>query len=134
MTKEQLLAMPEADYMNEAQIEFFKDLLIAKADDANLVIESARKSLANLGTPADPSDMATVEEDRQELTRSIARQNEGLVAIRQALNAINDGEFGWCANTGESIGLQRLLAQPTARLSVASQSIHEQVNRHYAAA
>jgi DnaK suppressor protein len=134
MTKDELLAMAPSDYMNDAQVGYFKDLLLAKAEEENLSIESARNSLADLGVPADPFDLASVEEERQALTRAIARHTANIKAIRYSLNSIRDGEFGYCEITGEEIGIGRLLAQPTARLSAEAQSIEEHDKRHFAAA
>ncbi|MGI1188759.1 TraR/DksA family transcriptional regulator [Pseudomonas aeruginosa] len=134
MTPQDILAMPADAYMNEIQREFFRQVLLEKHGAAKDAIEQARDALANLGNAADPADQATIEEDRQKLTRTLDRLQGQVDDIRSALKAIDDGEYGWCESTGEEIGLRRLLAQPTARYSAIAQSLQESISRHFAAA
>lgn len=134
MTPQVILAMPADAYMNEIQQEYFRQVLLGRQAETLDSIAVARDTLANLGNAADPADLATIEEDRQSLTRKLDRLNTQLIDIRSALKAIDDGEYGWCESSGEEIGLPRLLAQPTARYSAASQSLQETISRHYAAA
>lgn len=133
MDKEALLKMPESDYMDEVQTEYFKALLVKLALEKTEAMEVAREQLSALGNPSDISDLGTVEETRSMLGRTIDRANQSLVDIRNSLSAIADGEYGWCAQTGEAIGLQRLLANPTARLCADAQVLKEQVQKHHAA-
>lgn len=134
MTKEQILAMPEAEYMNPQQLAFFEALLRDRLASALHSIDVARARLADLGVAADDLDKASIEEERQGIARSLDRLNAQVRSIRGALERIADGEYGWCESTGEPIGLPRLLAQPEARLSAIAQTQAELVSKHYAAA
>lgn len=134
MDQQEIRAMQASEYMGPAQLAFFEKLLRKLDDEAMQSIADARQSLAGLGVAADTIDQASIEEDRQSIARALERLKGQLYAIRRALNAICDGEFGWCEDTGEAIGLDRLLAQPTARLSAAAQTLHEKMSKHYAAA
>ena len=134
MTPQDILAMPADAYMNEIQREFFRQVLLDKQVSAMEAIAQARDTMANLGNAPDPADLANIEEDRQNLTRTLDRLHGQIQEVRRALKAIDDGEYGWCETTGEEIGLRRLLAQPTARYSAIAQSLNESISRHYAAA
>ena len=134
MTPQDILAMPAVAYMNEIQQDFFRQVLLDKQGSAMETIAQARETLANLGNAPDPADLANIEEDRQNLTRTLDRLHGQTHEVRRALKAIDDGEYGWCEATGEEIGLRRLLAQPTARYSAIVQSQQESISRHYAAA
>ncbi|MDG1580824.1 TraR/DksA family transcriptional regulator [Pseudomonas sp. GOM6] len=133
MDKEALLKMPESDYMDAVQTEYFKALLVKLALEKTEALEVAREQLGALGNPSDVSDLGTVEETRSMLGRTIDRANQSLLEIRTSLRAIADGEYGWCAQTGEAIGLERLIANPTARLCADAQALKEQVRKHHAA-
>ena len=134
MDTKTLLAMPKSDYMNGTQIAFFKGELLKMQQERLEQIEAARKQITEMGASPDPFDAATVEESRLMLTRTIDRANTSLREIKQALEAIREGEYGWCLMTGVEIGLARLIAKPTALLSVDAQSSSEKISRHYAAA
>ncbi|UXH55898.1 TraR/DksA family transcriptional regulator (plasmid) [Pseudomonas aeruginosa] len=134
MTQSDILAMPADDYMNEAQLAFFECLLREKLAETVASIESARKTIADLGVAPDEVDQASIEEERVALSRSLERLNQQVQSIKHSLKSISDESYGYCEETGEEIGLQRLLAQPTARFSVAAQSQKELIARHYLAA
>ena len=134
MTPQDILAMPADAYMNDCQKNFFRQVLLEKQGSAMESTAQARETLANLGNAPDPADLANIEEDRQNLTRTLDRLHGQILEIRRALKAIDDGDYGWCETTGEEIGLRRLLAQPTARYSAIAQNMNESISRHYAAA
>lgn len=134
MTANEILAMPASEYMGQAQLEFFEALLRQRLVEATQGIATAREALAGLGVASDSLDQASIEEDRQAIARTLERLNAQVVAIKSSLKAISDGDYGWCEATGEEIGLARLIAQPTARLSAPAQALYESVSRHYVAA
>ncbi len=134
MTPQDILAMPADDYMNEIQKDFFSQVLLENQASVMDAIAAARLTLATLGNAADPADLANIEEDRQNLTRTLDRLTNQLNNIRYSLKSLADDEYGWCEMTGEEIGLPRLIAQPTARYSAANQARQESISRHYAAA
>lgn len=129
LTREQLLAAPEDDYMSDAQLEFFRQLLLSEKQS---LINSARETTINLqdneATP-DWTDRATVEEEHALELRVRDRERKLMKKIDEALGRINDGSYGWCEETGEPIGIPRLLARPTATLSVEAQERHEAMER-----
>nr|NDG61780.1 RNA polymerase-binding protein DksA [Betaproteobacteria bacterium] len=73
----------------------------------------------------DPADRATIEEEHALELRTRDRERKLLKKVQQAINRIDAGEYGWCEETGEPIGLQRLLARPTATLSLEAQQRRE---------
>ncbi len=129
LTREQLLAASEDEYMSDAQLEFFRQLLLSEKQS---LINSARETTINLqdneATP-DWTDRATVEEEHALELRVRDRERKLMKKIDEALGRINDGSYGWCEETGEPIGIPRLLARPTATLSVEAQERHEAMER-----
>jgi len=83
-------------------------------------------------TVADPADRATVEEEHALELRTRDRERKLLKKIEQALTRIDDGSYGFCEETGEPIGIARLLARPTATLSVDAQTRRERVQKLFA--
>ncbi|MBL8443494.1 MAG: RNA polymerase-binding protein DksA [Zoogloeaceae bacterium] len=129
LTREQLLAAPEDDYMSEAQLEFFRELLQA---EKQALVDAARATTMSLqdneATP-DWTDRATVEEEHALELRVRDRERKLMKKIDEALARIKDGSYGWCEETGEPIGVPRLLARPTATLSLEAQERHEALER-----
>lgn len=134
MTQSEIMAMPADQYMNPVQMAFFEGLLREKMAEAVASIESARKAIAALGVVPDEVDQASIEEERVALSRTLERLNLQVQSIKHSLKSISDESYGYCEDTGEEIGLARLLAQPTARLSAAAQAAHEMQRKHYKAA
>lgn len=130
MTKEKLLAMPADDYMNAEQLAYFTELLQAMKIETQQRIEQSRVAIESLDTPADPADAASVEEERHWLVNVIERDQRLLPQLEMALGRINDDSFGWCDDSGEPIGLKRLLISPTTKYCIEAQERHEQLDRH----
>ncbi|MDZ5601937.1 TraR/DksA C4-type zinc finger protein [Pseudomonas sp. RP23018S] len=130
MTKEQLLAMSADDYMNADQLGYFTSLLQAMKVDTHERIELSRTTIESLDTPSDPADVASVEEERHWLVNAIERDQRLLPQLEMALGRIQDESFGWCDDSGEPIGLQRLLISPTTKYCIEAQERHEQLDRH----
>lgn len=120
-----LLESPPSEYMSPAQLAFFRERLRAERD---ALLQSAHETTQHLHeferTP-DPSDRASLEEDHSLELRVRDRERKHLHTIDEALARIDDGSYGWCEFTGEPIGLARLLARPTATMSVEAQELHE---------
>ena len=128
----ELLAMPESDYMNKAQLAYFKAKLTVMRDE---ILENARETGEHLKENevfADPNDRATVEEENLLEQRVRDRERKLLKKINASLVRIEDGEYGFCLETGDPIGLPRLLARPTAELSIEAQEKHERLEKLYA--
>jgi DnaK suppressor protein len=124
-TVEEMLAAPESDYMSPPQLAFFRARLVAERD---ALLSSAKDTTLHLqdyqATP-DPSDRATQEEDHTLELRVRDRERKLLHKIDEAIARIDDGTYGWCEESGEPIGIGRLLARPTATYSVEAQERHE---------
>ncbi|MDD3674651.1 RNA polymerase-binding protein DksA [Thauera propionica] len=125
LTEAEIRKAPLDDYMSPRQLAFFRAKLIEERDQ---LLESAHRTTLHLqefeSTP-DPSDRASLEEDHTLELRVRDRERKLLHKIDEALVRIDNGSYGWCEDTGEPIGIARLLARPTATLSVEAQEIHE---------
>jgi DnaK suppressor protein len=131
LTEEALLKMPESDYMNAVQLAFFKDRLLKMKqellDNAGLTSEHLREN----DMVPDPADRATIEEEHALELRTRDRERKLMKKIDESLMHIEDGSYGWCEETGEPIGLPRLLARPTATLSIEAQQRRELKQKLY---
>lgn len=130
MTEHDLLAQPAADYMNEAQQRFFRELLLAQRDDLQARIDAEFQALREQKTNSDLADIGSAEEQRQWQLRLLEREKKLLDKIDDALELLARGEYGWCRETGEPIGLQRLLLRPTATLCIEAKEREELRERH----
>ena len=131
MTEAEILAMPEDDYMNPAQMEFFRVRLSKMRDE---LLENAASTGANLRENelvADPADRATVEEEHALELRVRDRERKLIKKIEEALGRIAEGDYGWCEETGDPIGIGRLLARLTATLSIDAQERRERTQKLY---
>jgi DnaK suppressor protein len=131
LSEAEILAMPEDDYMNPAQLEFFRVRLAKMRDE---LLENAASTGANLRENelvADPADRATVEEEHALELRVRDRERKLIKKIEEALERIAEGEYGWCEETGDPIGIGRLLARPTATLSIDAQERRERTQKLY---
>jgi DnaK suppressor protein len=132
LSEPELLAMPEAEYMNDKQVEFFKARLNALKED---LLSNAGETTEHLREDTtivpDPADRATIEEEHALELRTRDRERKLLRKISQSLARIDAGEYGYCEETGEPIGLGRLLARPTATLSLEAQQRRELKQRMF---
>ncbi|CAD5374077.1 C4-type zinc finger protein, DksA/TraR family [Rubrivivax sp. A210] len=126
LAEDELLAMPEAEYMGEKQIDFFRARLQKQKDD---LLSNAGETTEHLREDTsivpDPADRATIEEEHALELRTRDRERKLLKKISQSLARLESGEYGYCDETGEPIGLARLLARPTATLSLEAQQRRE---------
>ncbi|MCK9382280.1 MAG: RNA polymerase-binding protein DksA [Sulfuritalea sp.] len=129
LSEKALLAMPASSYMNAAQLAFFRDLLQKQRQD---LIDNASMTLDHLRdgeSEADPNDRASIEEDHAIELRIRDRERKMLPRVEAALRRIDNGQFGFCEETGDPIGLKRLLARPTTSFSIEAQERHESRQR-----
>jgi DnaK suppressor protein len=117
LTEADIVKMPEKDYMNAAQLEFFKAKLLALKADLLLHANETTEHLRENVLVPDPADRATIEEEHALELRTRDRERKLLKKVEQSLLSIESGDYGWCEETGEPIGVPRLLARPTANLS-----------------
>ena len=131
LTEEQILAMGEKDYMNSAQLSFFKVRLQQLEKDLLKNAGETTEHLRETVLVPDPADRATIEEEHALELRTRDRERKLLKKIQQSLVSIDSGDYGWCEETGEPIGIPRLLARPTATLSVEAQQRRELKQKLY---
>ncbi len=126
LTDAEVLAMPDTEYMNDTQLGFFRHKLLALRDD---ILNNAGETAEHLREDAvvvpDPADRATIEEEHALELRTGDRERKLLKKIEQSIQLIDSGEYGYCDETGEPIGIGRLLARPTATLSLEAQQRRE---------
>lgn len=131
MTEAQLLKMPAKDYMNEVQLEFFKEVLLKMQAEIISNADETTEHLRENEVVPDPADRATIEEEHALELRTRDRERKLLKKIGQALERVESGDYGWCEETGEAIGVGRLLARPTATLSLEAQQRREKIQKMY---
>ncbi len=122
---------PESEYMGPAQLEFFRQRLLQMRDEVVSREHATRERLGTTEVAADPADRATTEEERWLDLRLRERESMLLRKIDAALRRIDEGEYGYCKETGEMIGIPRLLARPTAEVSIDAKSHAERLETHY---
>ena len=131
LTEEEILKAPEKDYMNEAQLAFFKKMLLNLRDQLLQNADDTGEHLRENEITTDPSDRATLEEEYTLELRTRDRERKLLKKVEKSLRMIEDGSYGWCEETGEPIGVPRLIARPTATLSLEAQERRERVQKLY---
>ena len=126
LSEPELLAMPDSEYMNDKQLDFFRNKLQTLKDD---LLSNAGETTEHLREDTsivpDPADRATIEEEHALELRTRDRERKLLKKISQSLARIEAGDYGFCDETGEPIGLGRLIARPTATLSLEAQQRRE---------
>lgn len=126
LTDAELLAMPDSEYMNEKQMAVFRlKLSILKQDILNSASDTTEHLREDTVVVPDPADRATIEEEHALELRTRDRERKLLKKIEQSINSIDAGDYGYCDETGEPIGVGRLLARPTATLSLEAQQRRE---------
>ncbi|MBK6335378.1 MAG: RNA polymerase-binding protein DksA [Betaproteobacteria bacterium] len=131
LTEEDLLKAPERDYMNEAQLAFFRQRLNDIRDQILRNADNTGEHLRENEVTTDPSDRATLEEEYTLELRTRDRERKLLKKVEKSLKQIEDGSYGYCDETGDPIGIPRLLARPTATLSLEAQERRERVQKMF---
>ena len=126
LTDEEVLAMPDSEYMNDKQMAYFRIMLVTlKRDMLNNAGETTEHLREDTVVVPDPADRATIEEEHALELRTRDRERKLLKKIEQSIQRIDAGDYGYCDETGEPIGVGRLLARPTATLSLEAQQRRE---------
>ena len=131
LTEADLMKAPERDYMNDGQLAFFKQRLLEIRAQLLNNADDTGQHLRENETTTDPSDRATLEEEYTLELRTRDRERKLLKKVEKSLKLIEDGEYGFCEETGEPIGIPRLLARPTATLSLEAQERRERMQKMY---
>jgi DnaK suppressor protein len=126
MSDAEIIAMPDSEYMNDMQMAFFRLKLVQLKNE---VLSNASETTEHLREDTvvvpDPADRATIEEEHALELRTRDRERKLLKKIEQSIHRIDSGDYGYCDETGEAIGVGRLLARPTASLSLEAQERRE---------
>ncbi|OED35481.1 hypothetical protein AB833_30125 [Chromatiales bacterium (ex Bugula neritina AB1)] len=134
LTEEQIIAAPEDDYMNDEQLAFFRQRLLDMRQSLLTADEDSTISHLDVERPADESDRATQEEQYWIQVHMKERESNLIRDIDKALHRVRIGEYGFCEDTGEEIGIRRLLIRPTSKYTAETQARRELQTRQYAAA
>jgi DnaK suppressor protein len=126
LSDDELMAMPDSEYMNDKQLAAFRvRLQQLKQDILNNAGETTEHLREDTVIVPDPADRATIEEEHALELRTRDRERKLLKKIEQSIARIDAGDYGYCDETGEPIGVGRLLARPTATLSLEAQQRRE---------
>ncbi len=123
----------DEEYMNEFQQEYFRQKLL---NWKKSLISQSQDTLDELVTQGglnqpDQNDRASLEADKALELRTRDRARKLISKINEALQRIEDGVYGYCEDTGEPIGIERLEARPIATLSIEAQERHERMEKTY---
>ena len=125
LTAEEILKMPDDDYMNAQQLEFFRRRLTDLEKELRANADQTTVNLRETTVVPDPADRATIEEEHALELRTRDRERKLLKKVQAAIKRIDDGDYGYCEETGDPIGVARLMARPTATLSLEAQQRRE---------
>jgi DnaK suppressor protein len=131
LTEKALLKQAKSKYMNDEQLEFFRDLLQTQKDELVNSLRETSDHLQNQEREADENDRASLEEGRWLELRIREREGKLIQKIDEALLRITDGSYGYCEESGDEIGLERLLVRPTATLSIEAKQRRESIEKAY---
>jgi len=131
LTEAEIRRAPAAQYMNAGQLAFFRERLLAMQRELLENADVTSERLREHELEPDPTDQATIEEEYALELRTRDRERKLLKKIEQALRSIDDGSYGYCEETGEPIGIPRLLARPTATLTIEAQARRELKQKLY---
>lgn len=131
MTESEIMRAPASQYMNAAQLAFFRERLLAMQRELIEKADLTSEHLREHDIEPDPTDQATIEEEYALELRARDRERKLLKKIEQSLRRIEDGSYGYCEETGDAIGIPRMLARPTATLTIEAQSRRELKQKLY---
>ena len=131
LTKEKILKAPKKNYMNKDQLVFFKSLLDDLKKETLTHIREAKDRLSNPPSCSDEVDRAQHEIDSMLFLRIVERESKLLRKIDKAIMRIKSGDYGFCLETGEPIGLERLITRPTAEYCAEVKTINEEKEKHF---
>ena len=131
LTAEEILQMSDDDYMDERQLAFFRNLLVQMEKELRQNADQTTVNLRDTTVVPDPTDRATIEEEHALELRTRDRERKLLKKVEAAIRRIDEGDYGYCEETGEPIGVARLMARPTATLSLEAQQRRELKQKMY---
>ncbi|MGP5309528.1 RNA polymerase-binding protein DksA [Vreelandella alkaliphila] len=126
-----LLASSVDEYMNAAQLAFFRQRLLNERAELEAHLSEVKTAIASHERDSDEADQASFEEELRLSLRQADRESRLITNIDAALQRIENGEYGFCEETGEPIGLPRLLFRPTAKLCIEAKERQERKEHHF---
>ena len=124
--KEKYMCAKHKKFFSDELIRWKKDII--KANNLGNLLNSSDDSMSS----ADMVDQASSYTDKSVEMKSLNRSRKLISKINSALQRIKEGTYGFCEETGEPIGLKRLMARPVATLCIAAQEKHEKNEKVYA--
>lgn len=131
ISKDALLEASEDEYMNDDQLTFFETLLIDLKRQTMAHIEEVKVSLSSPPEVNDEVDRAQYEEESRLSLRILDRERKLLPKIDKSLRRIKDKSYGYCLETGEPIGIPRLLIRPVSEYCADVKTVNEGREQHY---
>lgn len=131
MSEADLIKQAKTDYMAKDQLKFFKYQLQMLGAQLRENAGATTEHLRELAVAPDPADRATLEEEHALELRARDRERKLLKKVEAAIVRIDSGDYGYCEETGEPIGIQRLMARPTATLTIEAQERRELKQKMY---
>ncbi|MFU1519616.1 RNA polymerase-binding protein DksA [Vreelandella alkaliphila] len=126
-----LLASSADEYMNAVQLAFFRQRLLNERAELEAHLNEVKTAIASHERDSDEADQASFEEELWLSLRQADRESRLITNIDAALQRIENGEYGFCEETGEPIGLPRLLFRPTAKLCIEAKERQERKEHHF---
>ncbi len=131
ISEAEILKQTKDQYMSKAQLAFFKHRLVALATQLRENAGQTTEHLRELAIVPDPADRATLEEEHALELRARDRERKLLKKVEAAILRVDEGSYGYCDETGDPIGIPRLLARPTATLTIEAQERRELKQRMF---
>lgn len=125
LTMGELMKAPKKDYMSIRQLAFFENLLSKSKAELLESSQAMQVGLQDDEAHADPTDCASVEEEHAMAALLCGREFNRMREIDSAIDRIHSRSYGWCRDSGEPIGLGRLIACPTAVFCIEVQALRE---------
>ena len=124
-TKEKYMCTKHKKYFSDRLTSWRKEII--KSNNESILLNNLDDNISS----ADIVDQASSYTEKNVELRASNRRRKLVNKIDQALKKIKDGTYGYCEETGEPIGLKRLIARPIATLSIQAQEMHEQEEKIY---
>ena len=131
LTEAEVIKIAKTDYMNADQLEFFRQILLKLQAELYDNAGATTEHLRELSLAPDPADRATQEEEHALELRTRDRERKLLKKVQGALMRIENDDYGYCEETGDPIGIPRLIARPTATLTIEAQERRELKQKMY---
>ena len=131
LSEAEILKQPKDKYMSKEQLAFFKQRLLELQSQLRENAGQTTEHLRELSIVPDPADRATLEEEHALELRARDRERKLLKKVEASIVSIAEGSYGYCEETGEPIGIPRLLARPTATLTIEAQERRELKQRMF---